>query len=202
MEKLQFGGTYHVYNRGVNRCNLFYEKGNYLYFMRLFALHVAPIVEVFAYCLLPNHFHFLLRIFDADAILESKELHDFWKHARDNRPHQYFSNFFNAFARTINNKHGRSGTLFQRPFQRKLVTTDNYFNQLITYIHRNPQKHGLVDDFRDWPYSSYDAILHEKPTRVARTAVLDYFGNQVQFRQAHETEPDDAKLEKWLGENL
>ena len=201
MEKLQFGGTYHVYNRGVNRCNLFYEKANYLYFMRLFADHIAPVVQVFAYCLLPNHFHFLLRLLDADEILSRNDLHDYWKHARANRPHQYFSNCFNAYARTINDSYGRTGSLFQRPFRRIPVTSDGYFLTLVTYIHRNPQKHGLVKDFRDWQHSSYDAILHDKPTRVAKTAVLDYFGNQVQFIEAHQTEPDEAALEKWLGED-
>lgn len=201
MEKLQFGGMYHVYNRGVNRCNLFYAKANYLYFMRLFADHIAPVVQVFAYCLLPNHFHFLLRLLEADEILSRNDLHDYWQHARDDRPHQYFSNFFNAYARTINDSYGRSGSLFQRPFRRIPVTTDDYFLNLITYIHRNPQKHGLVDDFRDWPYSSYDAILHDKPTRVEKTAVLDYFGGLVQFIEAHQTEPDEASLEKWLGED-
>ena len=202
MEKLQFGCMYHIYNRGVNRCNLFYEKANYQYFLKLFSLHIAPVVKVYAYCLLPNHFHILLRLLEADDILNSTDLHDYWKHTRANRPHQYFSNFFNAYARTINDRYGRTGSLFQRPFHRIPVTTDSYFLSLITYIHRNPQKHGLVDDFRDWPYSSFDAILHDKPTRVDKTAVLDYFGNQVQFIEAHQTEPDEAALEKRLGEDF
>ena len=200
MEKLQFGSTYHIYNRGVNRCNLFYEKANYRYFLRLFADHIAPVVQVFAYCLLPNHFHFLLRLLDADEILNRTDLHDYWKHARDNRPHQYFSNFFNAYARTINDRYGRTGSLFQRPFGRIPVTTDAYFFNLITYIHRNPQKHRLVADFCDWPYSSYDAILHDKPTRVCKTAVLEWYGGLDQFEEAHQIAPDEAPLQKWLGD--
>ena len=198
MEKLQFGGTYHVYNRGVNRCTLFYEKANYRYFLRLFTDHIAPVVQVFAYCLLPNHFHFLLRLLEVDEILARTDLHNYWQHARDDRPHQYFSNFFNAYARTINDSYGRTGSLFQRPFRRIPVTTDAYFFNLITYIHRNPQKHGLVNDFRNWPYSSYDAILHNKPTRVDKTAVLDYFGGLAQFQEAHQTDPDEKKLQPWL----
>jgi len=144
----------------------------------------------------------LLRLLDADEILYRTDLHDYWKHARDGRPHQYFSNFFNAYAHTINDHYGRTGSLFQRPFRRIPVTTDGYFFNLITYIHRNPQKHQLVDDFRDWPYSSYDAILHDKPTRVDKTAVLDYFGNQVQFLQAHQSEPDETILQPWLGDDF
>lgn len=199
MEKLRFGITYHIYNRGVNRCNIFHGKENYLYFLNLFIQHVAPIVEVYAYCLLPNHFHFLLRLKDADAILKSPDLHDYWKHARDNRPHQYFSNFFNAYARTFNDRYGRTGSLFQRPFGRISVTTDAYFYNLITYIHRNPQKHGFVDDFHEWPYTSYDAILHDKETRVNKTAVFDWYGSRQQFQEAHQTEPNEIGLQKWLG---
>jgi len=44
-------------------------------------------------------------------------------------------------------------------------------------------------------------MLHEKPTRVERTAVLDYFGGLVQFRESHQTEPDETKLQQWLGED-
>lgn len=202
MEKLQFGGMYHVYNRGVNRCNIFNERANYLHFLKLFTEKIAPIVEVYAYCLLPNHFHFLLRLLDADDILNNPDLHEFWKHTQANRPHQYFSNFFNAYARGFNDAYGRTGSLFERPFRRIPVTTDAYFFNLITYIHRNPQKHGLVDDFRDWPYSSYDAILHDKPTRVDKTAVLDWYGGQSQFLEAHLSDPDGAAIEKWLGDDF
>lgn len=56
-----------------------------------------------------------------------------------------------------------------------------YFARLVTYIHRNPELHGFVDDFRDWPYSSYDALCTEKPTRVQRDAVLDWFGGPEAF---------------------
>jgi REP element-mobilizing transposase RayT len=195
---LQFGVMYHVYNRGVNRCNIFNERANYLHFLKLFTEYIAPIVEVYAYCLLPNHFHFLLRLLDADDILNNPDLHEFWKYTQANRPHQYFSNFFNAYARGFNDRSNRSGSLFERPFRRIPVTTDAYFYNLITYIHRNPQKHNLVDDFRDWPYSSYDAILHDKQTRVDKTAVFEWYGGQAQFLEAHESDPDEAKLERWL----
>ena len=202
MQKLHFGLMYHVYNRGVNRCNIFHEKANYLYFLNLFVTHIAPVVEVYAYCLLPNHFHFLLRLKEADAILNHPDLQDYWKHARDNRPHQYFSNFFNAYARAFNNRYGRTGSLFQRPFGRIPVTHDAYFYNLITYIHRNPQTHGFVDDFRDWPYTSYDAILPDKPTRVEKTAVLDWYSSNQQFQEAHQSAPDEKPLQKWLGDCL
>ncbi len=59
---LEPGQYYHVYNRGVNRENLFREERNYAYFLKLYTRHITPVAETFAYCLLRNHFHFLIRI--------------------------------------------------------------------------------------------------------------------------------------------
>jgi putative transposase len=64
-------------------------------------------------------------------------------------PSQCFSNLFNAYARAFNQAYERSGSLFQRPFGRVPVTSDVYLSHLVLYIHHNPQKHGLIDDFRD-----------------------------------------------------
>jgi hypothetical protein len=61
---LEFGEYYHIYNRGINRGRIFFEERNYDYFLQLYAQHVVPIAETYAYCLLPNHFHFLVRIRD------------------------------------------------------------------------------------------------------------------------------------------
>lgn len=191
---LQFGMTYHLYNRGVNRVNLFNSDENYRYFLQLFVRHVAPIAQVYAYCLLPNHFHFLLRLRERDDILGNHELRQFWTHTESDRPHLFFSNWFNAYARAFNRRYQRTGSLFQRPFGRKPIITQQYMAHLIRYIHRNPQTHGLVNEFRAWPYSSYDAILHDKPTRVDKTAVFNYFDSPTDFTDFHQTEPDLALL--------
>jgi hypothetical protein len=64
-----------------------------------------------------------------------------------------FSNFFNAYAKTINKAYGRTGSLFQHPVGRVPITTDRQFWNVIAYIHQNPQKHGFVKGFRDWTTS-------------------------------------------------
>ena len=71
---LEPGGFYHIYNRGVNRENIFREERNFAYFLTLYARHITPIVETFAYCLLRNHFHLLVRIrtsIKTDAVFET-----------------------------------------------------------------------------------------------------------------------------------
>ena len=76
----------------------------------------------------------------------------------------------------------------------KLVDSDRYFVTLVQYIHRNPELHGLVDDFREWPWSSYGALLSEKPTRVERAEVLDWFGGRAEFEDAHAGEVDEGLI--------
>jgi hypothetical protein len=84
-----------------------------------------------------------------------------------------------------NKQQDRVGTLFQTPFKRALVETDAYFTQLIYYIHSNPQHHGLISDFREWPYSSYERMLIEKPSKLRKKEVLDWFGTTELYKQYH-----------------
>ena len=81
---------------------------------------------------------------------------------------------------------GRTGSLFEKPFHRKIITDDGYFWRLVLYIHSNPQKHGLTDDFRLWPFSSYAAMLSDQPTRLKRDEVLLAFGGRESFVQQHD----------------
>ena len=198
---LQYETYYHIYNRGNNGETIFRHRQNYLYFLKLYLNHFYHIAETFAYCLLPNHFHFVV------WIRSRAEIETLVKTLRASKtlgviptPSQAFGNLCNAYAKTVNKIYGRTGSLLEHPFGRIPVTTDAYFYNLITYVHRNPQKHGIVDDFRDWPYSSYDAILHDKPTRVCKTAVLEWYGGLDQFEEAHQIAPDEAPLQKWLGD--
>lgn len=75
--------------------------------------------------------------------------------------------------------------LFETPFGRKIVDNERYLLALVTYIHRNPQKHGLIPDFREWEWSSYAAILSNHPTKVQRDTVLAWTGGRAQFAEIH-----------------
>jgi putative transposase len=151
-------------------------------------------VHTYAYALLPNHFHILLKIKD-EQTLPTKV----WSLQRNNI-YQPFSNCFNAYAKAINVAYHRVSSLFEDRFERIQVTSDDYFTRLIYYIHVNPQKHGYVKDFRDYPHTSYHSLLSDQPTGLAREAVLDWLGGRENFLKAHdllyqEWSPDS----KWLG---
>ncbi len=164
------GKYYHIYNRGNNRDNLFIHEKNYYYFMKLYGQHIEPVAQTYAYCLLRNHFHLLVHIKEEPL---------------PKPPSQSFSNLFNAYARAFNNMYQRSGALFQRPFGRIRIETDAHFRVLVAYIHQNPQKHGFVDDFREWPFSSYQALLSDKTTRLARDEVLQWYEDKEDFVDGH-----------------
>ncbi len=190
---LERGKYYHIYNRGNNRENIFVEERNYRYFLQLYARYIEPVADTYAYCLMRNHFHVLGRMRTEEEIrLDPKGLQDPWGLLPD--PGQQFGKLFNAYAKAINKAYQRTGSLFQNPFRRKEVTSDAYFRQLVTYLHRNPQKHGFVKDFRDWPYSSYHALLSDKPTYVKRVEVLDWFGDARTLVEFHLRDVDEREV--------
>jgi REP element-mobilizing transposase RayT len=193
MLKLEFGKYYHVYNRGNNREDLFKENRNYEFFLRLYWKHILPVAETFAYCLMPNHFHFLIRIREQEEI-QTRNKPDRSSvgysqerpvRFRELNPTQQFSNLFNSYTKSINKAYNRTGNLFKRPFQRREVTSERYFTELILYIHFNPQKHRLSKDFREYPYSSYRAFLDSTRTDLSRVEVLCWFGGVESYQSIH-----------------
>lgn len=173
--------TYHIYNRGNNGDDLFFEERNYAYFLKLYAQHIVPVIETFAYCLMRNHFHLLIRVKDGSRVGEAS-------HA--------FGKLFQSYTQAINKAHGCTGSLFEHPFHRRLITTDVYFACALTYIHQNPQKHGFVQDFRDWPHSSYHVLVSDVRTRLMREEVMSRFGGCEAFVEAHKLPSREA----WLDE--
>lgn len=192
---LEAGVHYHIYNRGNNRETLFRSDENYRYFLKLYALHVEPVAVSYAYCLLPNHFHLSVRIRTEEEQRKwAREFgtEDFSVDRLPLSPSRQFANLFNAYAKAVNKAFDRTGSLFQKPFHRIPVTEQSYLVRLVCYIHRNPQRHGLIDDFTQWPYSSYPSLLSNLPTRLDRERVLGWFGGQDGFRRTHQHE--------WLNE--
>ena len=185
---LQHGKYYHIYSRGNNRENVFFEERNYPYFLKLYAKYIEPIADTYAYCLLRNHFHFLVRVRTKEEQEELSRISETLGSFQPKSPSQQFGNLFNAYAKAINKAYDRTGSLFQNPFGRIEVTSDAHFLHLVTYIHQNPQKHGFVDDFRNWPYSSYHTHLVDKPTRLKRDDVLAWFGGVEGFELSHQEE--------------
>jgi putative transposase len=177
---------YHIYKRGNAGEPLFRERRNYPYFLKLYAQYLEPVAETFAYCLLNNHFHPLVRIRCAPSY----------------PPGRAFANLFCTYTKAFNRAYQRTGSLFEKPFRRILVDNDRYLTHLVTYIHHNPQKHGFVDASADWPYISYAAALSSQPTRVQRDEVLGWFGDRARFVRAHAEQAEEALLQPLVGGDM
>lgn len=192
-KRLDPGKIYHVYNRGNNRQAIFFEPENYRYFLAQLDKYLSGSLSMLSYCLMPNHFHLLVRIKVKDGkpdVDQSKLVV------------KLFKDFFIAYAKAINKKYGRTGALFQSTFKRKEIDNDYYFSWLIQYIHYNPIKATLCKNFEDWKYSSYNAIISKQPTKVAKEEVLAWFGDVEEFIRVHnERIIDEEKFKQYLFHN-
>ena len=184
------GQYYHIYNRGNNGENLFIEERNYHYFFELYIRHIYPVANTYAYCLMKNHFHLLARMKPVEDLTGFQNLSGL-DSPNYSKP---FSNLFNAYTKAINKTYLRTGSLFERPFKRILVDSDTYLIHLVNYIHQNPLKHGFTNDFRTYPYSSYQTIYQQKNSRIEGQQVIDWFGNPMSFAKFHE-QINEAKIQ-------
>ncbi|HRI61660.1 MAG TPA: hypothetical protein PK228_18100 [Saprospiraceae bacterium] len=192
---IQCGIFYHIYNRGINGENLFKEERNYAFFLRQYAKYIQPVAETYAYCLMKNHFHLLVKTREAEEIIRNvgKNVGRVLNPSdvttdninADKIISNQFSKLFNSYAQAINKAYGRTGGLFEELFRRIPVDDDDYFVQLVYYIHVNPQKHGFTEDFRDYPHSSYHAHLSKMDTKLKRAELLNWFGDAEDYQKYH-----------------
>lgn len=182
---LEAGKYYHIINKGNNGDNLFYHSKNYYYFLQKYAELLCEYVETCCYCLLPNHFHLLVRVRSDNPLINARN---------DGQVvSNQFRRFFLGYAQAINKQEGRTGSLFQKNFKRLLIDNDNYLHNVVFYIHLNPRKHGIDLDFRNYLYSSYQSLLCNRPTKLKRDEVIAWFGTAEKFVKAHNAQYFDIE---------
>jgi len=198
---LEAGGVYHIYNHAVGRDNIFKEAENYYFFLRKISSRIKPFADVLAFCLMPNHFHFAIRI------KNKKELVNYWNRKipqlksrrekrglKENADHVLldilivteFANLFNSYVQAFNKKYKRMGSLLKESFQRKRIDSDLGLIRLISYIHNNPVEHGFVSSREEWKYSSYKAILSGNAKDALSHEVIKTFGGRENFIFLHD----------------
>ena len=178
-EEFIAGEYFHVYNHAVGNETLFKTENDYDYFLEEFSLAKRRYSSsIVAYCLMPNHFHYLLRQDGAEPI------------------YRIFNDAFTSYTLHYNSKYERKGTLFQGPLQHVHVKTDNYLIQLCKYIHFNPKKAGLVDDLKEWKYSNYLEWIGLKESEMFNSEFSEMYPDD--FENYEETTED---YQKYLEEN-
>ena len=185
IEKIERGSYYHIFNRGINGTDLFFEKENYQHFLRLYQKYVFPVADTFAYCLMKNHFHFLV-YFNEKIELEVQEQNT--SESEDPKdPSRQLSHLFNAYAQAINKGYNRTGSLFERPFERKKITSEDYLKRTVLYIHKNPVKHNFVEKIENYTWSSYPVLVSKASTFLHRERVIEWFGDLENFIKCHKS---------------
>ncbi|MDI9309445.1 MAG: hypothetical protein QM535_04455 [Limnohabitans sp.] len=158
---LETGNYYHIYNRGNNKIDVFFDSESYFHFLRLYDKYFSPIAETYAWCLLKNHFHILVYLKLPYEIEIDKLEYSTVEKANVIEPSRQFGYLFNAYTQAINKKFKRTGSLFEVPFERKKVISERYLKNLIYYIHNNPVQHGFTDKMSLYPWSSYEIPINK-----------------------------------------
>lgn len=186
---------YHIFNHANGNEDLFREEENYHFFLGKWSKYIEPVAKTYAYCLMPNHFHFLIKM-KTSKVYENLGGLDGTSKKKLSQP---FSNLFNSYTKAFNEKYNRRGSLFMSNFKRKEIDSDSYLTDVIVYIHQNPTHHAFTKSWHNWKHSSYESLLSDKPTKLARQEVMDWFGSRENLVQAHQSEIPDTK-QFWMTE--
>ncbi len=200
---------YHVYNHAIGNENLFRKQDNYFYFLKKYVQYIEPVCGMYAYCLLPNHFHLLLKVRSEAELLDfylrkhSLELNQAKLDQLEKAPQtidlhklvmQEFQNWLDGYTKAFNKMFERKGGLFLHFLKRKEVSSWVYLQKVVHYIHYNPVHHGFCQAVLDWEFSSIHAFLAEKKSAVQREEVLKWFNNEQSFWAFHQLKPEEAMI--------
>lgn len=215
METLQPNSCYHIFNHANGFENVFREDENYRFFLEKYRVFIAPIAETYAYCLLPNHFHLVVRLRKREVIEElirnksNSSINSFSNNNNFSNDNNFskvsnfgkvavpddeiekhlskqFANLFSSYTQSFNKVYKRMGSLFIKNFKRELIPDKEYFLSSIMYTHRNPIHHGFSTGFTEWGYCSYSEIIEAKSELVEVDKILKIFDSKNQFIEMHQ----------------
>lgn len=183
------GGYYHVYNRGVEKRDIFLDQQDYQVFVKYFRsflsnekvfdsrtrprVNLSLKVQLAAYCLMPNHFHLLIHQDSLDGMTDLL--------------HRAMIGYVGYF----NRKYKRVGGLFQDEFKAVLVQTDEYLIHVSRYIHLNPL--DISKDIWHYPYSSLRWYTDGAPSWLKPAIIIELVGGSENYRSFVDEMEIDSK---------
>ena len=196
--KLVSETVYHIYNQGNNRQKIFYDDKDYITFLKLYRELISDNCETLCYCLMPNHFHFL--VYATDKSVETKKLGAIQIQNLSNG----YRLLLSKYAQIINEKRQSSGSLFRQKTKAKEITFEvsnqqiSYAELCFSYIHNNPIAAGLAKNLSDWEYSSYkDYAGLRKGTLCNQKLTSSLFGyNMTEKQKTDSSFKFDSEIEK------
>ena len=152
------GDFYHIYNKAVANSQLFFEDKNYSFFISRIKTYLLNCADVLAYCLMPNHYHLLIKLNTSGFPTAMGRM-------------------AMSYAKAINKVYQRTGHLFQGRYQARFINNHIHLDQVARYIHLNPYKAGLCRDPIEWEKSSYPEYIGvRKIDFIKPRIILEYYG--------------------------
>ena len=174
---------YHLYNRSNNEERIFKSSENFDYFLKNYQKYLAGQFDTAAYCLMPTHFHFLV----------------YYRSEDQDKTKQCFATFLSSYTKALNIRYKRHGSLFQPRTKAKCITDESYLFTLISYIHQNPIRAGLVSRIEDWPHSSYREMIGLSPkTFLNDSLILQHFNTRDEFKDYSCQMLNEVREEFWV----
>lgn len=195
------GSYYHVYAHAVGSDNAFRHHDDFIRFITTMPYYVHFLCDVYAYCLMPNHVHLVVRICHRHEMLSRLDLDNKERISyviktntcTDEELARFASvsmgRLFSSHALYMNRKYGRMGNLFMSNFKRKAILTDDYFRNVIRYVHANPVNHGFASDLNQWMYSSYFNYRSNGHSMSPQHPAMALFGGYRSFIRFHQENP-------------
>ena len=188
------GQSYHIFNHANGSENIFREEENYRFFLQQYAKYLGVVVDTYAYCLMPNHFHLLVGVKSEETLKSTFPKFE----TLEKLVSKQFSNFFSSYTQSFNKVYGRKGSLFMKNFKRTPILDERQWQENFLYIHLNPVKHGFVKDYQEWKWSSWHAYQNSsKPLQIEREYFLNFFDGWQHVKNLMET-----KREWLINKNL
>jgi len=180
---LETGKYYHFYDRSNNNEVIFKEDRNYKFFLERYKEYTEQYVSTIAYCLMPTHFHFLIKVTTADiASLKTN-----------------IAVLLSSYTKSLNRSFERHGSLFQPHSKAKEIDDIGYLLTVVSYIHQNPLRAGLVKHLEEWNYSSYPTLagLQNEPI-VDQNFMRQHFPSSEAFKKYSEEIVPLIKYKYWI----
>ncbi|MBN2728315.1 MAG: transposase [Bacteroidales bacterium] len=191
---IEYGKFYHVFNRGNNKDIVFFDKDDYKYFLELYKIFVSSVATTHSWCLMKNHFHFLVQIKEQNEIgylnpkfAKSNDLKTKWSTSKTlseppssdaerswkkPKPGLQFRHLFSTYTVYINRKYGRTGSVLEKKYEKKIISDYNYLTEAILYINNNPVKHGIVKSAERYKWSSIHEIVNHENSVIENFELL------------------------------
>ncbi|GMQ27855.1 transposase [Algoriphagus confluentis] len=178
------GQSYHIYNHANGSENIFREEKNYRFFLEHYTKHLDKVLDTYAYCLMPNHFHLMVGV--KEETLLRKTFPKF--QTLEKLVSKQFSNFFSAYTQAFNKAYQRRGSLFMKNFKRLPILDEHQWQETFLYVHLNPVKHGFTEKLENWKWSSWHGYENQnKTSKLNRIYYLNFFDSWDHVKKLTET---------------